>query len=52
MILYQCICGKQLEVSSNDEDSRARKRAFKKAHDKKQPGHKWSRKVLKGRKIS
>lgn len=49
MVLYRCICGKELEVSDNSEDSRARKRAFKKVHDKKQPGHKWSRIVMKGR---
>lgn len=49
MVVYQCLCGKQFVVPDNSEDSRARKRAFKKAHDKKCPGHKWSRIVMKNK---
>lgn len=49
MILYRCICGKEFVVPDNSEDSRARKRAWKKAHDKKQAGHNWSRIVMKGK---
>ncbi len=49
MILYKCICGQELVVSENSEAARAGKRAFKKAHDKKQPGHKWTRLVMKRR---
>jgi len=49
MIIYVCEYGDEYIANENTEESRDRKREWKRKHDKKNFGHHWARRVVRAK---
>jgi len=49
MIIYKCKCGESLKIIDNSENQRKEKKKWKKKHDRKNIGNKWTRFIAKSK---